>query len=144
LINGKIVGLFNNCSWSIRQDKQPQFILGRHSPAEITPTAQEAVSMTLNGYRVVGAGPYKVGGASLLKNLLNEEDFTVQIIDRQTGQQIFMAKGCRVQGWSSGVVARQVSDIRLDIVGMIAEDEFGAASGGDGESGSASGLLDGT
>ena len=123
LINGKIVGLFNNCSWSVRQDKQPQFILGRHSPAEITPTAQEAVSMTLNGYRVVGAGPYKVGGASLLKNLLNEEDFSVQIIDRQTGQQIFMAKGCRVQGWSSGVVVPASAPVEVGQAGRAAPGE---------------------
>lgn len=144
MINGNVVGLFSQCSWSIRQDKQPAFILGRHNPAEITPTTQEPVQLTLNGYRVVDAGPYKVANATLLKDLLNEEDFTVSVIDRQTGKTIFQAVGCRVQGWSSGVAARGVSDIRLDIIGIRGEDEFGVALNGDDEGNGASSLDDGT
>lgn len=144
MINGNVVGLFSQCSWSIRQDKQPAFILGRHNPAEITPTTQEPVQLTLNGYRVVDAGPYKVANATLLKDLLNEEDFTVSVIDRQTGKTIFQAVGCRVQGWSSGVAARGISDIRLDIIGIRGEDEFGVALNGDDEGNGASSLDDGT
>lgn len=138
-----MVGLFNNCSWSIRQGKDPAFILGRYHPAEITPTTQEAVSMSLTGYRVVDAGPYKVANATLLKNLLSEEDFTIAILDRQTSKTIFTAVGCRVQGWSSGVSARGVSDIRVDIIGIKGEDEFGTASGGDDDA-SATNLDEGT
>ena len=144
LINGKLVGLFSQCSWSVNQDKQPAFILGRYNPAEVTPTTQEPVRMTLNGYRVVDAGPYRVANATLLRNLLNEEDFTVDVLDRQTGKTIFRAVGCRVQGWSSGVASRGVSDIRLEIVAIKAEDEYGLASGGDDESNSAANLDDGT
>jgi hypothetical protein len=143
LINGTTVGLFTNCSWSIRQDKQPAFILGRHSPAEITPTAQEAVSLTLTGYRVVDAGPYKVANATLLKNLLEEEDFTVTVLDRQTGKVIFSALGCRVLGWSSGVASRGLSDVSINILGLLGQDEYGESQGGDGESNTASNLDDG-
>ena len=100
--------------------------------------------MRLTGYRVVGAGPYKVASATLLKNLLTEEDFTVDVIDRQTGNVVFRAVGCRVLGWSSGVAARGVSDIAIDISGIRGEDEFGAANGGDDEGGTASNLDDGT
>ena len=144
LINGKPVGLFANCTWSIRQDKTPQFILGRYNPAEITPTAQEAVSMSLTGYRVVDAGPYAVANATLLKNLLNEEDFNIAVLDRQTGQTIFNASGCRVTGWSSGVASRGVSDIRIEVLGLIGEDEYGLAQGGDAETSTASNLDDGS
>jgi hypothetical protein len=144
LINGKLVGLFSQCSWSVNQDKQPAFILGRYNPAEITPTTQEPVRMTLNGYRVVEAGPYRVANATLLKNLLNEEDFTVAVLDRQTGKTIFMATGCRVQGWSSGVASRGVSDIRIEIVAAKGEDEYGLAAGGDDEGATAASLDDGT
>jgi hypothetical protein len=143
LINGTTVGLFTNCSWSIRQDKQPAFILGRYSPAEITPTAQEAVSLTLTGYRVVDAGPYKVANATLLKNLLEEEDFTVTVLDRQTGKVIFSALGCRVLGWSSGVAFRGFSDVSINILGLLGQDEYGESQGGDGESNTASNLDDG-
>jgi hypothetical protein len=144
LINGQLVGLFSQCTWSIRQGKDPAFILGRYNPAEITPTTQEAVQISLSGYRVVDAGPYKVANATLLKNLLNEEDFAIAILDRQTNKTIFTAVGCRVQGWSSGVAARGVSDIRIDVTGIRGEDEFGTAQGGDDEGGSASNLDDGT
>jgi len=143
LINGNLVGLFANCTWSIRQDKQPLFILGRYNPAEITPTSQEPVSLSLTGYRVVDSGPYKVANATLLKNLLQEEDFSVAILDRQTGKRIFTAVGCRVTGWSSGVASRGVSDIRIDVIGIRGEDEFGTAAGGDDDSGSASNIDDG-
>jgi len=134
-INGNTVGLFANCSWSIRQDKAPAYILGRYNPAEITPTSQEPVSMSLTGYRVVDAGPYQVANASLLKDLLTEEDFEVVVSDRQTGKIIFQARGCRVSGWSSGVSSRGVSDVRIDVIGIVGEDEFGIAQGGDDDTG---------
>lgn len=142
-INGNIVGLFANCSWSIRQDKSPAYILGRYNPAEITPTSQEPVSLSLTGYRVVDSGPYAVANATLLRNLLSEEDFDVTVTDRQTGKAIFTAVGCRVSGWSSGVAARGVSDIRVDIIGIRGEDEFGTAQGGDEDVGG-SNLEDGS
>lgn len=143
LINGNLVGLFANCSWSIRQDKAPAYILGRYNPAEITPTSQEPVTISLTGYRVVDAGPYAVAEATMLKDLLFEEDFSVVVQDRQTGKSIFTAQGCRVSGWSSGVAARGVSDIRIDIIGLVAEDEYGTADNGDAEEATAANLDDG-
>jgi hypothetical protein len=141
--NGKAVtvGLFANCSWSVNQEKVPAYILGRYSPAEITPTSQEPVRMSLTGYRVVDKGPYDIGVATKLIDLLQEEDFGVQVIDRQTGKQIFKAEGCRVTGWSSGVASRGVSDLRIDVIGMIGFDEFSEKTG-DNESATAAKLDD--
>lgn len=142
MIGANLVGLFNSATWSIRQTKEPLFVLGRYSPAEITPTAQEAVTIDLVGYRIVNAGPYQVAGATKLINLLTEEDFTVTVLDRQTGEAIFTAQGCRVQGWSSGTVQRGVSDIRLSVIGLIGWDESSNPNG-DNESSNASSLTDG-
>lgn len=129
------IGLFNNCSWSVRQDKQPIFILGRYNPTEITPTTQEAVQMSLTGFRVVGKGPYATMHATKLQDLLNEEDFVVEIMDRNNpGVPIFRALGCRVTGWSSGVTARGISDIRIDVVGISGHDE--SSTSGDDDTGS--------
>ena len=61
--------------------------------------------------------------SKILKEILKEEDFSVSIIDRQTKETIFTAQGCRVTGWSSGVASRGVSDIRLDVIGIVAWDE---------------------
>jgi hypothetical protein len=74
---------------------------------------------------------------------LEEEDFSVAIVDRQTGETLFQADGCRVTGWSSGVAARGVSDIRIDIIGLKGEDEYGISQGGDDETQSAANLTDG-
>lgn len=119
-----VVALFSNCTWQIRQNKEPIFILGRYSPTEIAPTTQEAVSMTLTGYRVVDKGPYTLG-VSKLQDLLKETDFVVTVKDRSTGKVIFKAKGCRILGWSSGVSSRSISDIRLEVMGLLGEDESG-------------------
>lgn len=143
IINGQVVGLFNSCSYSVRQDKQPQFILGKFGPAEITPTAQEAVSLDLRGYRVVDAGPYAVSNVTMLKNLLNEEDFSIAVVDRQSGKTIFMAVGCRATGFSSGFAARSVSDLSISVIGLRADDEYTLQQGGDGEPGSSE-LSDGS
>jgi hypothetical protein len=138
------VGLFSNCSWSIRQAKEPLFVLGRYSPAEIVGTSQEAVSLSLSGYRVVDAGPYAVANATLLKDLLEEEDFTVEVLDRANNNKvIFRAVGCKVTSWSSGVASRGVSDIRIEIVALKGEDETGIAGGGDDESATAAKITDG-
>lgn len=143
MIGDKVVGLINNCNWSMRQGKEPVFILGRFSPAEIVPTTQEAVSLDMTGLRLVDAGPYAVANATLLKNLLEEEDFVVTVIDRQTNKAIFRARGCRLTGWSSGVGARGISDVRMSVIGMVGEDEFGIATGGDDEAASANKIDDG-
>jgi len=143
-IGSNLVGLFSQCTWSIRQGKDPAFILGRYNPGEIVPTTQEAVQMSLSGYRVIGAGPYAVANATLLKNLLLEDDFTVSVIDRQTNSTIFLASGCRVQGWSSGAAARGISDVRIDVIGIRGEDEYGIAQGGDDDTNSAANITDGT
>jgi hypothetical protein len=148
-VGGKTVGIFANCTWSIRQDKVPAYILGRFNPAEIVPTSQEPVTLNLTGYRVVGRGPYSIpsgnpnmGMATTLANLLNEMDFSVTVIDRQSGRRIFNAEACRVTGWSSGVSARGVSDIRLDVIGLRAYDESHEKDG-DEEKNGAVNLTDG-
>jgi hypothetical protein len=126
-VKGVPVGLFSNISWSIRQDKSPAFVLGAFGPVEITPTAQEPVSVSLSGYRIVDKGPYTLG-ATELEDLLLEEDFEIVITDRQSQKAIFTAQGCRLTGWSSGVSARGVSDIRMDALGLKGWDEAASSS----------------
>lgn len=130
-VGNSAVALFSNVSWSVRQDKSPAFILGAFGPVEITPTAQEPVSVSLSGYRIVDSGPYTLN-ATKLEGLLREEDFQIVITDRDTGKAIFTAIGCRMTGWSSGVSARGVSDIRMDALGLKAWDE--SSPKGDSES----------
>ena len=123
-INSNPAGLFTSVTWSNRQEKIPTHIIGRYNPAEIVPTSQDAIQLSLSGYRVIDSGPYQALHATALRDLLHEEDFSIAIQDRQTGKIIFQVVGCRVQGWSSGVNARAISDIRLDVIGIRADDEY--------------------
>lgn len=118
-----LVGLFSSANWSIMQEKVPAYILGRYNPSEITPTAQEPIRISLTGFRVIGKGPYAVAKATMLKDLIDEGDFTLKVVDRQTNQTVFNAFECRVVGWSSGVAARSVSDVRLEVIGIKGGDE---------------------
>ena len=127
-INEQTVGLFANCSWSLRQDKVPIYILGRYNPAELTAASQEPVSISLTGYRSVdykgiGSDPKNSLMVTPLDELLNEGDFSVSVFDRQSNKLIFKAYNCKVIGYSSGVSARGISDMRLDIIGIKASEE---------------------
>src|SRR5271154_1482656 len=95
IVNGNIVGVFTNCSWGVAYDLQPAFILGRYSPAELTYTAQEAIRVTASGFRVVNNGPYVAADIPMLQGLLNHEDISLSIFDRQTNLEILTVTGVR-------------------------------------------------
>lgn len=136
------IGFFTSATWSIMQEKVPAYILGRYNPAEITPTAQEPIRMTLTGYRLIEGGPYQVMSATMLKDLMDEEDFSIKVVDRRTGKEVFYALQCRVTGWSSGVASRSVSDVRVEVIGIRGGDEYVKDQQGE-EDGGAINLTDG-
>lgn len=133
-LDGNVVAFFSNCSWSVRQDKAPIFILGAYAPVELTPTSQEAVSVSLSGFRLASkdnssSSPYgKIYKMEKLQNLLRDSDFQVTVQDRQSGAVIMKIDGCKVVSMSSGVAARGVTDLRLEVMGLKAEDESGIQS----------------
>lgn len=140
IVNGKIVGVFTSCQWGVTYDAVPSYILGRYSPAEITYTGQEAISVTATGFRVVDNGAYVAAGMPKLQELMAHEDIALAIFDRQTNKQIFTVVGVRPTGYSSGTAARSISDFTVNYLGLRSEDE----SGSQGESAGASDLLSGT
>jgi len=140
IVNGKIVGVFTSCQWGVNYDAVPNFILGRYSPAEITYTGQEAISVTATGFRVVDNGAYVAAALPKLQELMTHEDIALALFDRQTGKQILTVVGVRPTGYTSGTAARSVSDFTVNYLGLRAEDE----SGSQGEASGASDLLSGT
>ena len=122
-IGEKQVGMFSSITWSASQEKFSAFILGRFNAAELTPVGQEPIRASLTGYRIMDAGPYAVANATHLADLLNENDFILKIQDRQTGKIIVTITECKVTNWSSGINARSVSDIRIDVMGLRIFDE---------------------
>lgn len=140
IVNGRIVGIFTSCQWGVNYDAVPSFILGRYSPAEITYTGQEAISVTATGFRVIDNGAYVAAGLPKLQDLMAHEDIALSLFDRQTGKQVMTVVGIRPTGYTSGTAARSVSDFTVNYLGLRAEDESGAQ----GEASGASDLLSGT
>ena len=140
IVNGKIVGIFTNCQWGVNYDAVPSFILGRYSPAEITYTGQDAISVTATGFRVIDNGAYVAAALPKLQDLMAHQDITLALFDRQTNKKILSVVGVRPVGYSSSVATRSVSDFSVNYLGLRSEDESGSA----GEAAGASDLLSGT
>lgn len=119
----KVVGIFNNVSVGLTYDVQPVFLLGRSSPDELVYTAQEPVSITASGFRVVGAGPHQTGRVPNLRDLLTHEYIELAILDRQTGKQIHKIHSVRPTGYQTTLSARSLEEITVTFTGLLLDDE---------------------
>ncbi len=136
-VNGALIGLATDCSWSLPYGQEPVFTLGRYEAQEIVPVSQEAVEVTLNGMRIVQFGPHKGFDGTVdtsimvpvLAELLNNKDMTIEILDRQipTGQtaapSIMKVLQCRSKGYSSQVGAKGLMTLSMTFIGIRATDE---------------------
>ena len=138
LINNKPVGCFTSVQWGVQYDAVPSFILGRYSPAEITYTGQDAISVTATGFRIVDNGAYIAGALPQLQQLMTHEDITLVIFDRQTQKRILTVFGVRPTGYTTGTAARSISDFSVSYLGLRADTE---EIPGQGEAAGASTLL---
>lgn len=130
-INGKLIGLGTDCSWSLPYGMEPVHTLGRYEPQEIVPVSQEAIEVSVNGMRVLNFGPHfgyngNVDTALMvpvLADLLNNKDITLEIIDRQSGKSIMRVAQCRSRGYSSQVGAKGMVTYSMQFIGIRATDE---------------------
>lgn len=119
----KVVGIWNNFSYQVNHDVQPAFILGRFSAAELITTGVEPVSITAQGWRVIGHGPYAEGRLTNLLNLLNQEYLFLQVFDRQTKQAMAKIRFCLPTGFSSTLSAKQLQESTNTYLGLLMDDE---------------------
>lgn len=119
----KVVGIWNNFSYQVNHDVQPAFILGRFSAAELITTGVEPVSITAQGWRVVGHGPYAEGRLTNLLNLLNQEYLLLSVFDRQTKQMVAKIRYCLPTGFSSTLSAKQLQESTNTYLGLLMDDE---------------------
>lgn len=119
----KIVGIWNNFSYSVNYDVQPVFILGRYSAAELNTVGVEPVSITAGGWRIVDHGPFADGKLTNLKDLLHQEYLVLDVVDRQSGSHIATIHGCLPTGFSSGLSARQLQESTNTYMGLLMDDE---------------------
>src|SRR5216683_1874998 len=121
--DSKVVGIFNNVSYSLIYDAQPVFILGRFSAAEIGYTAMEPIQVTATGWRVVNAGPHRVAKVPRLQDLIRHEYCELALFDRQTNQRVAKIHGLRSTGYSTTVTSRQLEEITVTWMGLLLDDE---------------------
>jgi hypothetical protein len=117
------VGIFNNCSYSLVYDVQPVFVLGRFSPAELGYVAQNAVQASCTGWKVLNHGAHQDGKVPHLQDLLNHEYLELQIVDRQTNVPVAKIHSVRPTGYSTTITARQLTEITVNFVGLLVDDE---------------------
>jgi hypothetical protein len=119
----KVVGIWNNFSYSVNYDVQPAFILGRFSAAELSTTGVEPVAISASGWRVVDHGPFVEGRLTNLKDLLLQEYLVLSVIDRQTGKTVATIHGCLPTGTSTTLSARQLQESTNSYMGLLMDDE---------------------
>lgn len=118
-----IVGIYNNVSWNLTYDTQPVFIIGAYAPAAIENVAQEAVTISCTGWRVVGHGAHRTGRVPKLADLLTAEYIQFTIIDRQTNRRIATIRDVRPGGYSTALSARQLEEMTMPYIGRFCDDE---------------------
>jgi hypothetical protein len=120
----RLIGIFNSISWGLTYDVQPISILGRLSPDELVYTAQEPVSITCSGFRVVGHGAHEMAKVPNLLDLLSHEYLEIVVTDRQDPTKaIAKFHSVRPTGYSTTLSARNVEEITVTYMGLLVDDE---------------------
>lgn len=117
------VGIWNSFSYSLSYDVSPVFLLGRYSPDELVTTAQEPVSITASGWRVLNHDAYSDGAVTDLKSLLTQEYVVLTVLDRQTSLPVAVIHGCLPTGFSAGFTSRQLSEQTCSYLGLLMDSE---------------------
>ena len=139
IVNGRVVGLFTSCSYGVEYDIAPAYILGRYSPAELTYVSQSVISVDATGFRVIDGGAHVSAEVPKLQELLNHEDISLAIVDRESNKTIMTVVGVRPVGYSTSIGARGQVEISVRFLGLRLEDESGTQN----ESAGANDLLTG-
>ncbi|CAB4127102.1 hypothetical protein UFOVP75_63 [uncultured Caudovirales phage] len=127
-INGstpQTVGVFSSITYSAPLDAQGAWILGRFSAAEIDYTAAELVNITCSGWRVLNHGIHAESQMPTLAELLTKDYLTISVFDRATGVEVAKFENCRAVGNNGGFTSKQLSEISITFVGILASDETG-------------------
>lgn len=126
-IEGRLVGIFNNCSYGFSINVAPAFVLGRASPAELTNVGVDAVEVRCAGWRVRDNGPH-VNGVPHIQDLLTADDITITLHDRlapASAPALMTVIGCRSTGYTTSVTQKQQQEITVTFLGLTISDEAG-------------------
>ena len=131
-INGKVAGIFSNVSYSVNYGLEPIYTLGNYGGQELVYTSMDTIGITVSGFRVLDNGPYVIGSVPRLQDLLNHEDITVTLVDRQSGKTTANILGVRSGGYDSNASARGLHDLTIRMTGLVLSDESDKTAQGEG------------
>lgn len=133
-VDNVLVGVFDSCTYAVNVGAEPIHLLGRFSPAEITQTSYEAVTVNCSGFRVIGNGGHVLPKFPKLQDLLQLETVTLAMTDRQAGpgsDPVMTVHNCIPINYSTGANAKATSRIQVTYLGTHHADEDGAQDEGD-------------
>lgn len=117
-------GIYESINYGLSLDTQTPFILGRWTAASIDYTAVEPIQITCTGWRVVDHGPFTDGGMPRTQDLLTAQYLQLILTDRKTGKSVGVISDVRATSFSTGVAARQLSQLTVTYIGlMLSSDE---------------------
>lgn len=119
----RVVGIWNNFSYSVSYDVIPAYILGRFSAAELTTVGYAPVNITAGGYRVIDHGFQTEGAFTQLAQMLQQEYLTLSVLDRQTGKLVATISGCVPTATTASISARQLVEGSNTFMGLLYADE---------------------
>lgn len=126
-VSNRLVGVATNISYNVNHGAEAIHTLGRFEAQEIVLTSYEAVSVTLNGYKVIGKGPFhKENGKSIATapgELFKNVEFDIHIEDRETKKIILRITRCRNTGISSDLAAKATNTYTATFLGVLMQDE---------------------
>lgn len=121
----QLAGIFSSFSYGLVFDAQPVYTLGAFGPREIDYTAQEPVSISASGWRVIGQGAHKQALLPKLQELLRAEYITFTVVDRQTGATIAKIEKVRPTSQQTPLSGRQLTEMSFSFMGILCSDEDG-------------------
>ena len=138
-VNGNAAGVFRSISYGVVYGTQAVHVLGRYSAADIDYTSMEPVSISLSGWRVIGAGPHDAFSVPHLSELLRHNYINITVVDRLTGKTIANISNVRPTGYSTSINDKQLEEINVSAMGLLVSDESNVT--GEGEGGDLQGIT---
>lgn len=117
------VGIFHNVSYGLTYDAQPIYILGRYSAAAIEYTAQEAVTITASGWRVIDHGPHVAGKMPTLTELLTHNGLEMVMADRLTGKAVAKFHDVRPTSYATSLGSKSLEEVTITFIALRLDDE---------------------
>lgn len=126
-VGGRIVGSATSISFSVAHGVEAIHTLGRYESQENVTTSYEAVPVTLNGYRIIGKGPYhKENGQSVVTapgEIFKNVEFDIHVEDRETKKTVLRITRCRATGLNADMAAKATQSYTATFLGIIMQDE---------------------